>query len=166
MNHVYFIRPRGWDGPIKIGCTHRLQDRFGAINNWSPVPLEVVATIPGHRELERRFHLRFWHLRDRGEWFKAAPELDATIEEVRAGTFDVASLPHFGVRKGWQGARAPETTKAIVYSIRLGRLAKRGVPIPAEVAAARNTYVDDPIEKARRRAVIAEFVDRYRAEAA
>lgn len=120
MKHVYFIKPIGLDGPIKIGCSHSPDGRRDTLETWAPFALEVVAEIEGHFDLEQRFHAMFWDSHERREWFSCTPELRQTIERVRAGTFDVASLPaprrlpptRQGRRTKWtdeQKAQAAET---------------------------------------------------------
>lgn len=90
---VYFMRPVGADGPVKIGCSTDPEGRLKTYCGWSPIPLEVVATIPGKWAVEWAFHAKFAHLRSHHEWFTADAELTAVIEAVRAGTFDLATLP-------------------------------------------------------------------------
>lgn len=106
---VYFIKPIGMDGPIKIGCSVSPDNRRASLQYWSPFPLEVIAEIDGDYQLERRFHARFEHLFISHEWFRPAPELVETIEAVASGSFDIASLPtpkvlhntETGARKPW-----------------------------------------------------------------
>jgi hypothetical protein len=90
---VYFIRPVGAEGPVKIGCSSYPDVRLLTFENWSPVPLEIAAQTEGNFTLEKRFHNHFKHLHERGEWFRADPELSAAIEQINDGTFDVATLP-------------------------------------------------------------------------
>lgn len=90
---VYFLRPIGKEGPIKIGCSYEPKDRLSGYMAWSPVPLEIVATIPGNYTVESRFHAKFEHLHSHFEWFNVGPDLTETIEAIRAGTFDVDALP-------------------------------------------------------------------------
>lgn len=93
MKFVYFLKPIGVVGPIKIGCSSDPEMRRGALAAWSPFDLEVVATIEGGRILEERFHAKFFRLHHRLEWFHSSPELQETIHSVRAGTFDIEALP-------------------------------------------------------------------------
>jgi hypothetical protein len=83
------------DGPIKIGCSQQPQGRASNLETWSPFALEVVAEIDaGHGfQLEHRFHAAFEHLHQRREWFHPGPDLLTVIAAIRAGTFDVGSLP-------------------------------------------------------------------------
>lgn len=90
---VYFIKPVGMDGPIKIGCSESPERRRRALATWSPFELEIIAEIEGDFDLERRFHafLQPWH--ERREWFAGSPEVWAVIKAVQAGSFDTANLP-------------------------------------------------------------------------
>lgn len=90
---VYFIKPIGMDGPVKIGCSVSPDSRRKTLETWSPFPLEVAAEIEGGYELERRFHGKFIQDHSHREWFKASVELTATIAEIRNGTFSIEALP-------------------------------------------------------------------------
>lgn len=119
---VYFMRPVGAEGPVKIGCSTMVEERLRALSPWAPFPLEVVATIPGDTRLEGRFHLKFMADRVHGEWFAASAELSATIAEVAAGKFDIDSLPS-GPRVNWSLRKpvewAPERRKGVGLRARL-----------------------------------------------
>lgn len=93
QRQVYFLRPIGADGPVKIGCSVRPLARLQEQMIWSPIMLEIVASIAGSFPVEWAFHAKFLHLHSHSEWFRADPELTATIEAIRAGTFDLATLP-------------------------------------------------------------------------
>lgn len=97
INHdttfVYFIRPVGCDGPVKIGCTLGPLGRLNDLMYWSPVDLEIVATLPGDRKLESRFQGLFADSHRRHEWFDATPELLAMIASIQDGTFADDHLP-------------------------------------------------------------------------
>jgi hypothetical protein len=83
---IYFIRPVGQRGPIKIGCSHLPLERLRAFSQWSPIPLEVVATCDGqHHGVERRLHLMFQTAHSHGEWFHPLPDLEAFVARVAAG---------------------------------------------------------------------------------
>lgn len=79
---VYFIRPSGWDSPVKIGCSVYPMSRLSALMAWSPFPLEILATAPGGTGDERRLHLRFAADRLRGEWFRTTRDLIGLIDSV------------------------------------------------------------------------------------
>lgn len=93
---IYFIRPVGAVGPIKIGCSRWPGHRLDIYRQWSPVPLEIIATMIGDHALERRLHAQFYEHQTHHEWFAATPELVATVEAVKAGKFDPATLPKKG----------------------------------------------------------------------
>jgi hypothetical protein len=90
---VYFIKPIGFDGPIKIGSSIHPEGRRQTLECWSPFPLQIVAEIEVDCELERRFHALFFDQHKGREWFEVTPELLSVIEQVQAGTFDVDTLP-------------------------------------------------------------------------
>ena len=90
---VYFIKPIGMEGPVKIGCTKMPKVRLSTLDTWSPFPLEIAVEVSGGFDIERRFHNLFSHLHQRKEWFHAAPELTKAITELKNGTFDMEALP-------------------------------------------------------------------------
>lgn len=91
---VYFIKPVGVDGPIKIGVTDSPMRRLGQINGWSPVPLEIAATVDGDGEIEERFHSAFIEHHDRLEWFRGHADILNVIERINDGSFDIDTLPY------------------------------------------------------------------------
>jgi hypothetical protein len=104
VSYVYFFRPKGQDGPIKIGHSTYPASRLVTYMAWSPVPLEVCAQIKVEkgrgiepeltaRNLERRFHARYAQFRLHHEWFAAHPLLLRDIELIGKGRFRLRSLP-------------------------------------------------------------------------
>ena len=91
--YVYFARQLGGFGPVKIGCSGWPERRLVDLMQWSPIPLEIVAKMPGNEALEWRFHARFLDQHSHREWFHPSRQLDETILQVRAGTFDTSTLP-------------------------------------------------------------------------
>ena len=83
--HVYFIKPIGQRGPIKIGCTRFIGARLDTLAHWSPTPLEVVAAVPGNFKIERHLHKRFAADRLHKEWFSWSQELSDGIGMLVAG---------------------------------------------------------------------------------
>jgi hypothetical protein len=65
---VYFVRA---GAAVKIGRTANLAGRLRALATGSAVPLDLLAAVPGGREVEVREHRGWRHLRLRGEWFRA-----------------------------------------------------------------------------------------------
>lgn len=73
---VYFIR---FSGLVKIGWTGDLKQRMGNVPNE-----EILGTVAGTMEDEKRCHAAFAHLRVKGEWFRPEPELLRFIADVAA----------------------------------------------------------------------------------
>lgn len=90
---VYFIRPIGMDGPVKIGCSGSPASRRTALDTWSPFALEIIATIPGDFQLERRFHALFRKQHQRREWFLWSPLMGKVVAAINDGSFDIDTLP-------------------------------------------------------------------------
>lgn len=65
---IYVLGAPG-SSTVKIGTTTNLAKRVADIQRMSPVPLEVLWTCPGGRELETQLHRHFKALRSHGEWF-------------------------------------------------------------------------------------------------
>jgi hypothetical protein len=155
---VYFIRPVGKCGPVKIGHTNCADDRLRGLMAWSPEPLEIAATIEGDFKLEARFHARFKHQHSHHEWFRASDELDEVISQIATGTFDVGTLPKGG--RLWEMSDAcREGHEAQGYTMRANLLDKRGIPIPPEVRACLYGNGVSDEDTRRRRAIVKVFVD-------
>jgi DNA-binding transcriptional MerR regulator len=74
--HIYFLHDRTTQ-TIKIGCSWDPEQRMKNLQAGSPstlVPLRYVPVDNGF-EVEHLLHQQFSHLRVRGEWFQATPEL-------------------------------------------------------------------------------------------
>ena len=86
--HVYFAKPVGQDGPIKIGCSNDVVQRIAQMSMWSPVPLELIACFPGKPSDEHALHREFAEYRLHGEWFSPGERLlkriDAFLPEQAA----------------------------------------------------------------------------------
>lgn len=157
---VYFLRPIGQAGPIKIGHSMVPWERLRSYLNWSPIPLELVAMTPGGDELEHRLHAAFTHLHSHGEWFKAGPELTSVIETVLTGQFDATGLPA-ARRLHKRSPRSRESIESSQAKRDVGMLRDFGIVIPREVSAASNTYFSDPVERSKRWAIIRSFVAQH-----
>jgi hypothetical protein len=95
--YIYFIRPVGSVGPIKIGYSTRTAVRLRELTNWSPVPLEVIVTIPGAYQLETRLHQCFAFAHLHFEWFAPVDPLLRGIDALRNGAaveeaFDLSAV--------------------------------------------------------------------------
>lgn len=82
-DEVYFIG--GDEGPIKIGYSTWVARRLEEFQAVSPVPMRVLARMPGKRAAEAEFHRRFDAGRLHGEWFERTPELLALIDQIAHG---------------------------------------------------------------------------------
>lgn len=89
MSVVYFVRPVGMDGPIKIGVSARVPRRVASLSLASPLPLEVAATVDGGFELEAHLHKHLRRHRSHGEWFRPEPEVLALVAAARRGLAEV-----------------------------------------------------------------------------
>ena len=123
---VYFIRPVDMEGPVKIGFSATTQRRLEALAAWSPMPLEIVATIPGSRALEQNLHQCFDDLLIHHEWFQADPRITALISKLQAGVpiaeaIDLTDrkIPEMSSKaRAW--VRNPEARLRCSYNMRLG----------------------------------------------
>lgn len=83
--HVYFIKPVGMAGPIKIGCSWHTRERLKTLSTWSPFPLEIIVIIPGSYKLEKNIHACFADLHSHREWFHAGDRLLKAIDLLKQG---------------------------------------------------------------------------------
>lgn len=94
---VYFIRPVGQQGPIKIGVSAHPKARLTTYMSWSPVKLEIIASTPGSLALERAIHNCFADAFLHSEWFEATPRLLKFIADIQAGfPFEACGLEAVG----------------------------------------------------------------------
>lgn len=77
---VYFLRPVGERGPIKIGMSVLPRARLRAHQIWSPVLLEIAAMVPAHHNAENWLHRHFLADWIHGEWFKWSERLQEAID--------------------------------------------------------------------------------------
>jgi hypothetical protein len=77
---VYFVRGVR-SGLIKIGFTTNLKNRLSGLRTGAG-EIELLATIPGDRLIERAMHHRFSALRQFGEWFSPEVEIMEYISAV------------------------------------------------------------------------------------
>ena len=89
---VYFIKPVGERGPIKIGCSIMPNGRKVMFQAFSPVFLEVAAETLGTHGHERRLHRYFQAYRRHGEWFEYTGQLRELIQAMKNGTKIDAAL--------------------------------------------------------------------------
>jgi hypothetical protein len=95
MNHrdqytIYFIKPVGMAGPIKIGLSENPKRRLNEYRAWSPFVLEMVGTVPGNWDDEQFLHECLADDHSHGEWFHPSAQVQRVIERViSAGGVDV-----------------------------------------------------------------------------
>lgn len=156
LGWVYFIRPVGMDGPVKIGASRIPEQRIETLSSWSPFKLEVVAKVRGDVTLERNIHECFADIHSHKEWFRADPRLTELIEKLAAGVriHDALDLNN---RKGpirrWAvGTRkyTPEQSRYLGYRTRLEAARRRAERIEADG----DVYFDLPDD-------VAEIMDRW-----
>lgn len=78
---VYFIQAIA-GGPVKIGRSITPTERLSSLQTGNPMPLRIIATIPGGAFAERALHRAFADDRVKGEWFSPSRELMAFIAEI------------------------------------------------------------------------------------
>lgn len=77
---TYFIRD---EDRIKIGFTIQPAKRMSSLQTANSRELETLLVAPSYMAEEHDTHQRFAHLRERGEWFRAEPELLDFIEDLK-----------------------------------------------------------------------------------
>lgn len=113
MLWVYFVKPIGMPGPIKIGCSAMPRHRLSQLNSWAAFPLEIICRIPGDYDAERRFHARLQADWSHSEWFHPTPDVLAVVESAKLGVIpdtspkilrkrDEAVMKSRGERIGWR----------------------------------------------------------------
>jgi hypothetical protein len=105
---IYFIRPVGKSGPVKIGCSLRPEKRRQQLQAAARRPLEIAAATPGSMDDERRIHSLFWHDHMHGEWFNWSQCLQLLIDAAVRDELDIEALPAARVRR-MPGKRRPWT---------------------------------------------------------
>lgn len=80
---VYFVKPVGMEGPIKIGSTRNFTKRFRCMNTDSPFELECILWLEGDYDDETKIQTLLLGSHLRGSWFQASDEVLALIERVK-----------------------------------------------------------------------------------
>jgi len=168
---VYFLKPVGHAGPIKIGVSNNADGRLATYAAWSPLPLELLATVPGSFALERNLHEVFAHAHSHLEWFHPVDELLRGIHALQRGVpveqaFDLSnrtgSIFHTARRK----ARfTPQYRERLGFNQRFSRkgvaLYRKGFKDFDFSAAARGvlhpSVSQQPLTSEERAALIAEL---------
>ncbi|MFK0120764.1 GIY-YIG nuclease family protein [Streptomyces sp. NPDC090994] len=100
---VYVIGSPG-SRTVKIGYSKAPQKRLWSLQVGSPVPLALLETFEGGRDLESALHRYFRSCWKQGEWFELG---DAPVEDVRvAAALGVERLLHLPPRRPTERLRA------------------------------------------------------------
>lgn len=168
---VYFMKPVGQDGPVKIGCSERPNDRLSTFMTWSPIPLEIAATVPGDFALEKNIHECFADQHSHREWFHPSARLTKLIEDLANGVAIRTALDlsdRRGATRGATGGRAwPAHTRAYMSLFHQCRAAARRLGyanvyhVPQPVRAALSTASERELRPAEVR-VITSFLAKSR----
>jgi hypothetical protein len=143
--HIYFMRPVGQIGPIKIGCSRMPFKRLEMLSIVSPLRLEIIATTPGDHATERRLHGMFASDWLHHEWFAASKGLLAIVEHVTT-TGELPALPEGKI------IPLPRPRRARVYvetgpsrrSIRIATAARSDYELGMGLAACARKYETGP----------------------
>lgn len=147
--YVYFIKPIGMDGPIKIGCSAFTGRRLEDLAAWSPFPLELIGSAPGSVYDEHFLHACFAESHSHREWFHSTPALREAIKiALDAGSLEplfTRLVPRGSIRKNknFRDIWTPDQRLRVSYEnrIRWAEQALRDSGIdayfaPAEIKAA------------------------------
>ncbi len=93
---IYFIHNAALKA-VKIGYSDDPAKRLRKLQTGAGARLELVGTIPGGPDLERRLHVRYAHRRLYGEWF-AADEAFLTELAALPGADIAPSCTRDGIR--------------------------------------------------------------------
>jgi hypothetical protein len=137
QSYVYFIKPVGLPGPIKIGFSVNTRERLLSLGAWSPLKLEIIAEIPGTCQLEKNIQDCLLNSHSHHEWFFPTDEVISVVEAIKAGipieeavdlTNRVGSIRTRGL-SGW----TESTKKRASYSTRIRNLHWKGYKTPQQI---------------------------------
>lgn len=121
---VYFMKPVGMDGPIKVGCSVQPASRLKSVSLWSPFPLELICAVPGEHAEENDLHYLLREYQFNGEWFYP----NRLLADIIAHAIEHGRLPEISVpeRKGRDGAipRHGFTEVSLAKSRLTGRISR------------------------------------------
>jgi hypothetical protein len=135
---VYFLAAVDL-GRVKIGRAKEVRKRVAALRNSSPVPLELLGTIPGGAAVEAYLHAAFAQDRSHGEWF----ELTEAIENV----VETGELPP--CRSGIRLAQLSADGELFRRFARIEQAIAAGRDTPSTVASAAGCSVEQAEEAMR-----------------
>jgi hypothetical protein len=97
-SYVYFIKPVGLPGPIKIGCSSMPHARLTALMEWAAFPLELMGKVYGSYSEEKALHIELRDYRSHGEWFHPEPAVLDAIQRLMSGETRFAQLIPYGAK--------------------------------------------------------------------
>lgn len=136
---IYFFRPVGLKGPIKIGSSEAPRTRLEQMAVWSPFELEMIGSIPGEISDERFLHDGLAESHRHREWFDATSIVLRAVEEA----IDDGSLervrswlkPSGKIRAYGTSYRSPEMAQYRRYLSRVNTKERKGERPPPIVTA-------------------------------
>ena len=86
LGTVYFLRMLAPvpEQPVKIGFTLKEEVRFHQVRTSSPWPLELIATVQAHQNIEIALHEKCAEARLQGEWFRPTNVVLDAISAARS----------------------------------------------------------------------------------
>jgi len=134
LGFVYFIKPVGLPGPVKIGFSAIPKNRLESLAVWSPFQLEVAVAIPGTMQLERNIQDCLVRSHSHREWFFPTDEVTGLVNALKAGK-PIEDSIDLSARKGTMRSRykkwSEDSKIRASYSARL-RFAIPDTHIPPE----------------------------------
>jgi hypothetical protein len=85
VKSVYFARPVGALGPIKIGMTRGPVERLRQLSVIEKRQIDFIHIMEGDGKLEHALFRCFADIHERGEWFKPHWRLIGFIEQLKSG---------------------------------------------------------------------------------
>lgn len=123
---LYFIRPVGAEGPVKVGYSAAPRSRLLNMMQWSPVELELILAVPAGPKDEFRAHRYFAETWIRHEWFAWSPRIAQVIDALRTGTAPDQAIPHTATARPRPKTQyTPVIREKFSYAQRLWRAERR-----------------------------------------
>lgn len=93
---IYFIRPVGLPGPVKVGFTKRdAATRMKDMQCGSPLELEVWAFFPGDTSDEYAIHYHLIDSHSHGEWFFYTDKMENLVENLKNDINILQAMPTY-----------------------------------------------------------------------
>jgi hypothetical protein len=105
---TYFIRD---EDQIKIGSSMNPEQRIKSIEMQSGRSVQRLAIVAMEVCDEFQTHQKFAHLRLRGEWFRAGPDLLEYIDQIKATVYVAPPAPAAPIRKQAASPNAAQVTR-------------------------------------------------------